>query len=113
MSTQQTPERRRAGRIPHQARIVLSGVDADGFDFAEEVETITVSKHGASVRTSYRLALGQELSVLTKDRNRVAQFGVVWVGQPGTPGDGCVGLEWVEPHRFWGIEFPAEDWEGD
>jgi hypothetical protein len=111
MPSERGPERRRAGRVPHKVRIILSGADADGFNFAEETETIEVSKHGLSARTSYRLKLGEELSVRTKDRNRVAQFEVVWVGQPGTPSDGCVGLEWVEPHRFWGVEFPPDDWE--
>ena len=113
MSGQQAAERRRRTRIPHRTRIVLSGIDADGFNFAEETETVTVSKSGLSVRTSYLLPLGQELSVRTKDKNRVAQFQVVWTGQVGSPVDGRVGLEWVEPSRFWGIEFPADDWERD
>jgi hypothetical protein len=104
-------ERRRQSRLPHRARIVLSGVDAEGFNFAEETETITVSKSGLSVRTSYHLTVGQELSVRTRDKGQVAQFQVVWAGQPGTPSDGRVGLEWVEPFRFWGIQFPADDWE--
>ena len=106
-------ERRRASRVPHRARIILSGVDADGFNFAEETETVCVSKNGLSVRSSYSIALGQELSVRTKDKNRVAQFQVVWVGKPNTPGDGRLGMEWVEPARFWGIQFPSENWEKD
>ncbi|HUU14177.1 MAG TPA: PilZ domain-containing protein [Terriglobia bacterium] len=113
MATQQSPERRRAGRVPHKARIVLSGTDADGFNFAEETETVTVSKQGLSVRSSYNIALGQELSVRTQDKNRVAQFEVVWVGNKSTPNEGRIGLEWVEPHRFWSVEFPPEDWENE
>ena len=113
MTTQQPSERRRGGRVPHKARIVLSGTDAEGFNFAEETETVTVSKQGLSVRSSYELALGQELSVRTHDRNRVAQFEVVWAGKKGTPNEGRIGLEWVEPHRFWKVEFPPEDWENE
>jgi hypothetical protein len=113
MPTNEAPKRRRTGRVAHQARIVLSGVDTDGFNFAEETETVTISEHGLSVRSSYHLNLGQELSVRTKDKNRVAQFQVVWVGQPRTLNEGRVGLEWVEPHRFWGIEFPPEDGESN
>jgi PilZ domain len=113
MATQQSSERRRGGRIPHKARIVLSGADAEGFNFAEETETVTVSKQGLSVRSSYNIALGQELSVRTQDKNRVAQFEVVWVGREGTPNEGRIGLEWVEPHRFWSVEFPPEDWENE
>lgn len=111
MPTEPASERRRTGRVPHSARIVLSGVDADGFNFAEETETVSVSKNGLSVRTSYNLALGEELSIRTKDKNRVAQFQVVWVGKPNSPGEGRVGMEWVEPRRFWGIEFPADEWD--
>jgi len=113
MPTEQAPNRRRASRIPHQVRIVLSGADVDGISFAEETETLTVSKHGLAVRTSYHLPLGQEISVRTKDKNRVGQFEVVWIGKPGTSDEGRIGLEWVEPHRFWGIEFPPDDWEKD
>jgi hypothetical protein len=111
MPTDETSERRRRGRVPHKARIILSGLDANGFNFAEETETVTVSKNGLSVRTSYKLNLGQEISVRTKDKNRVAQFEVVWIGQPNSPNEGRVGLEWVELHRFWGVEFPPDDWE--
>ncbi len=111
MPTEGITNRRRAGRMPLQVRIVLSGQDADGFTFAEETETITLSKYGLSVRTSYQLARGQELSVRTRDKNRVAQFQVVWVGAPQTPNEGRVGMEWIEPQRFWGMEFPPDDWE--
>ena len=113
MSTEQTPDRRRTSRIPHRARIILSAVDADGFSFAEETETVMVGKHGMSARTSYNLALGQEVSVRTKDKNRVGQFKVVFLGTAGTANEGLVGLEWLEARRFWGIEFPPEDWGGD
>jgi len=113
MPAEAMTERRRTPRIPHRARVVLSGMDADGFNFAEETETVSVSKYGLSVRTSYNLALGQELSIRTTDKNRVAQFQVVCVGEPGTRGDGLVGMEWVEPSRFWGIQFPADEWEKD
>jgi len=113
MPTERGPERRRAGRIPHKARVILSGADADGFNFAEETDTIEVSKHGLCTRTSYRLKLGDELSVRTKDKNRVAQFEVVWIGAEGTPNEGLIGVEWVELSRFWGVEFPPEDWEPD
>ena len=82
MPVQPDPERRRRARIPHHTRIVLSGVDSDGFNFAEETETVTVSKFGLSVRTSYNLLVGQELSVRTREKNRVAQFQVVWTGKP-------------------------------
>jgi hypothetical protein len=111
MATTQYAERRRWTRVPHKLRIILSGVDADGFNFAEETETAMVSKEGAAVRTAYNLTLGQEVSVSTKESNRVGQFQVVWLGAKGTPSEGKVGIEWVEPRRFWGINFAPEDWD--
>ena len=55
MPANQSSERRRTGRVPHRARIILSGMDADGFNFAEETETLTVSKHGLSARAYDRI----------------------------------------------------------
>ena len=113
MPTEPCTERRRTTRIPHEVRVIISGQDANGFSFAEETQTVSVSKYGASVRTAYTLALGQEISLRTKDKNRVGQFEVVWMGKPGTPREGLVGLEWLQPRRFWGVEFPPEDWESN
>ncbi len=113
MSAGQQLERRRSSRVPHKVRVTLSGMDADGFNFAEETETVSVSKHGSSVRTSYNLALGQEISVRTKEKDRLGQFEVVWLGKVGTASEGKVGLEWLEARRFWGLDFPPDDWETD
>jgi hypothetical protein len=113
MPNVESSNRRRSGRVAHQLPVILSGVDRDGFNFGEETETVSISKHGACVRTAYELRLGQEVSLRTKDTHRVGQFVVAWVGHRGTPGEGQVGLEWVEVRRFWGIDFPPEDWESD
>jgi PilZ domain len=110
MATPSHSERRRRTRVPHSSRIIVSGVNAEGFNFAEETETVTVSKFGAAVRTSYNLKLGQEVSVRTRDKNRLGQFQVVWLGQSGTPSEGKIGIEWLEPRRFWGMDFAPEDW---
>jgi len=103
-------EQRRKTRLQQNIRVILSGVDADGFKFAEETETVTISKGGAALRTAYTLRLGQEIAVNVKETDRVGQFQVVWVGQKGTSSEGKVGIEWVGPRRFWGIDFAPEDW---
>jgi hypothetical protein len=110
MHAEPRPERRRRSRVQHKVRVIVSGTSADGFNFAEETDTVTVSKHGAAVRITYHLRLGQEVSLRIKENNRVAQFLVVWLGEPGTASEGKAGLEWVDPRRFWGIEFAPEDW---
>ena len=113
MATPSHSERRRRSRVPYSARVILSGLNAEGFNFAEETETVTVSKFGAAVRSSYNLKLGQEVSVRTRDKSRVGQFQVVWLGQAGTPSEGKIGIEWVEPRHFWGMDFAPEDWADD
>ncbi len=106
MPIAQETERRRTIRIALKVNVTLSGVDANGSKFVEETETVMVSKHGSSVRTSHTLALGQQVSVLARTRNRAGLFEVVWVGKPGTPNEGLVGLEWIEAQRLWGVDFP-------
>ena len=113
MATEPYPEKRRTSRLHFKVRVILSGKGAGGFDFAEEAETTTISKHGAALRTSYHLALGQEISVRTKDTNRAAPFQVVWIGQEVAPNAGLIGIEWLDARRFWGVEFPPEDWQSE
>jgi hypothetical protein len=111
MFSQPEIERRRASRLQFNSRVVLAGKDADGRDFAEDTETINVSKNGASLRTSRHLILGQEVLVRTKEKDRLGKFQVVWMGKPGTPDEGVVGLEWVELSDFWGVKFPPDNWQ--
>ncbi len=90
--------------------MVISGTDVNRVQFAEETETITISKFGAAVRSAYQLKLGEEVSLRTKDHDRAGQFVVVWRGKEGTLQDGLIGMEWLEPRLFWGVDFPPEDW---
>ncbi len=113
MPTESPSEHRRTTRILLRIPITLSGANADGSNFSEDTETVSVSKHGTAVRTRQRLTLGHEASVRTKNKNRAGQFEVVWIGKPGTESEGLVGLEWLEARRFWGLEFPPDDWSGD
>lgn len=113
MPSEQQTERRRTTRVPHSVGVILSGMDIDGNDFTEETETMAVSKQGVSVRTRHTLVLGQEVSIRLKEKKRVGQFELVWGGMPGTPHEGIIGLEWLEARRFWGLQFPPEDWGAD
>jgi hypothetical protein len=103
---------RRSSRIDFRCRVKISGVDPQGNTFSEETGTICISKFGASLKTAHPFTMGQTLSVQTLDHGHTGQFQVVWMGQPGTPEAGQIGIEWVDARRFWGIEFPPEDWGG-
>jgi hypothetical protein len=90
--------------------VKIRAINPEGNIFSEETETTNISKFGAALKTTYQFTMGQILSVHTLEHDHVGQFQVVWLGQPGTPEAGHIGIEWVDARRFWGIEFPPEDW---
>jgi len=101
---------RRSSRLQFRCRVKLRALDPAGNIFTESTETTSVSKHGASVKTTNQFKVGQIVSIRTVDRDHVGQFQVVWVGEAGGPFAGQIGVEWVDARSFWGIEFPPEDW---
>lgn len=103
-------QRRRSSRMRFQCGIIISGVDRDGKPFSEETETVCVSKFGASLKTRREYALGQTLTVQPIEQGHSGQFQVVWISPPQSQDAGQIGVEWVNAHRFWGIDFPPEDW---
>jgi hypothetical protein len=109
-TTQPYSAQRRSSRLQFRCRVKIRAIGPGGNIFTEETETISISKFGASLKTVNKFAIGQVLSIRTLDRDHVGQFQVVWMGEPGTPGEGLIGVEWVDARSFWGIEFPPEDW---
>lgn len=101
---------RRSTRIQFGCRVKIRGLDPAGNIFTEETETVSISKHGACLNTANKYKLGQVISIRTINHDQVGQFQVVWVGEPGTAGEGRIGVEWMDVRKFWGIEFPPEDW---
>ena len=110
MATQPYSVQRRSSRIQFRCRVRIRTLDEAGNIITEETETTSVSKHGASIKTANQYKIGQVVSVRTHDRDHVGQFQVVWVGEPGSPFAGQIGVEWVDARSFWGIQFPPEDW---
>ena len=109
-TTQPELQRRRSSRLNFRCRAKISAISPEGKIISEETETVCVSKFGAALKTTHQYTLGQIVSVHTLEHDHVGQFRVVWLGQPGTPEAGQIGIEWVDAHDFWGIEFAPEDW---
>ena len=109
-TTQPDPNRRRSSRLQFRCRVKIRAINAEGNIFSEATETVCISKFGAALRTAHQFSMGQVLSVHTLEHDHVGQFQVVWIGEPGTPTGGQIGIEWVDARTFWGIEFPPEDW---
>lgn len=110
MSTLPRSDHRRSTRLGFRCRVKITGVDARGNPFMEQTETINISKNGASLWSGHDYPMGQVITVQTLDRGHTGQFQIVWRGQPGTRQAGQIGIEWFDARRFWGVEFPPDDW---
>jgi hypothetical protein len=97
---------RRSGRVAKDIRIVLIGTDASGRVFAEETQTVTLSRHGAGVISGHKLAPGGMLTLRYLGGNSEASLCLV--GQMGEDILGYVyGVAFVDPNPdFWELKFP-------
>ncbi len=86
----------------------IFGTDRHGQVFSEKVSTVNVSRGGAELA-----GLGAELALdeivgLTYGTNRV-HFRVKWIGGPGTPKTGHVGLLNIAPEKpLWDFPLPSD-----
>jgi len=104
------PQQRRSTRLQFRCPVEVRAADSERETPGEETETVSISKFGAALRASRPYTLGQVVSVRTKKHGHVGLFEVVWVGRPGTSEAGQIGIELLDARRFWGIEFPPDDW---
>jgi PilZ domain len=86
----------------------IFGTDSLGRAFSEKALTVNVSRNGAELaEVRPELAL-DEIIGLTYGKNRV-HFRVKWMGRPGTPTAGHVGLLNIAPERpLWDFPLPAD-----
>lgn len=112
--------KRREPRTAAQVPVRIFGSDVEGKVFSEKVTTATVSKNGVrldGVRAQLKV---DEIVGLTYGNNKV-HYRVKWVGVPGTPTAGAVGLANLTPERpMWDFPLPhpvidnfREDSRGD
>ena len=98
--------KRHEPRKPVTVPVRIFGTDRQGRIFSENVTTIDVSKGGvrlAGVRAKPNL---DEIIGLTYGRNKV-HFRVKWIGEPGTPQEGQIGLQNLTPERLlWDFPLP-------
>jgi hypothetical protein len=97
---------RRSGRIAKEIRILLIGTDTSGRVFAEETQTVTLSRHGAGVISKHKLAADGILILRFLGGNSEASIRLV--GELGEDLRGYVyGVTFVDPNLdFWELKFP-------
>jgi len=90
--------RRREPRKEIQVPVRIFGTDSSGQVFSAKAVTVNVSQQGIELSgVECRLNLDETIG-LTYGKNRV-HFRVKWVGRPGTPNAGHVGLLNVSPEK--------------
>jgi len=102
--------KRRHKRIPAALPVRLWGMDANGRPFIEVSTTENVSRTGASLkRLPTKLSQGDIVGLRCSEKKY--RFRVVWTGKIGTPDEGRVGLQSLEPGKWiWdGLHLPADD----
>jgi len=97
---------RRSSRIPKEIEVFLIGSDLDGRVFAEQTNTVELSRHGAGVISRHKLAPEQEMILRRRDTNKEAEVRVVRVSGAQTDNH-TYGLAFVHSDTdIWDIEFP-------
>jgi len=93
-------------RIEVEVPVRIFGTDRDGKIFSENVTTADISQRGAKLKGLKAQPKPEEVVGVTCGRNKV-HFRVKWVGEPGTPRAGQIGLQNVTPDRpFWDVHLP-------
>jgi hypothetical protein len=98
---------RRSCRLALSFPIRIFGSDFEGDPFIEDTITVVVSLHGAKIRSTQPLHVGQEIRLLNLTTHLKGSFRVA--SQEGEPSLGFTfwGLESLEPGKnLWGIKFP-------
>jgi hypothetical protein len=85
----------------------IFGTDADGRVFSESIFTVDISHTGAKLSgVQARIKPGEVIGI-THGKNK-SRFCVKWVGQPGTPLAGQIGVLNISPEKYiWDLTLPA------
>jgi len=83
------------------------GVDESGNRFMVDAQTIDISQAGARLEGVWQVRR-PGVTIEVRHGNEKAPFEVLWVGKPGTPDAGQIGIRCLEPGKsIWGIAVPA------
>jgi len=102
--------RRRSSRILLRVPLIVNVVGDSSETKWEPVETITVSKHGAMIRTQQDFRVGDTLEIRVRNKDRSARARVAWKSSKVTSQGVELGFEILDEDGFWEISFPPERW---
>jgi hypothetical protein len=100
-------EGRLSGRVSATIPIQLAGADTLGQQFLENSKTLTLSRYGASIFSTRKLAPEQEIIIHRTDTNKEADVYVVGMIREESGGH-IYAVGFVDPEAdLWEIEFPT------
>jgi PilZ domain len=104
--------KRREPRKEIKVPVRIFGTDSGGQIFSEKVFTSNVSQHGVLLTGVQAQPNVDEVVGLTYGQTK-GHFRVKWVGQPGTPKAGELGLLNLAPEKvFWDFPLPPPSFDG-
>ncbi|HVO79176.1 MAG TPA: PilZ domain-containing protein [Terriglobales bacterium] len=102
---------RREPRKEITVPVRIFGTDAHGHPFSENVSTRNVSREGANITGIKAEIKVGEIIGLTYGKNK-GRFCVKWVGQPGTPQAGRIGMLNLSPEKsLWDFPLPSPSFD--
>lgn len=101
---------RRSARLEQRLKVILSWEDEWGRAREEEVQTWGISRHGALVGSLVTLPLRQIVRLRVPELNREVEARVVHARHGFVPGYTDLGIEFIGPEDFWGVDFPPDDY---
>ena len=103
-------EQRRSSRVFIRVPVHVEGRNSQGRQFREKSETVVVNAHGGLLYLNETVGAGMIIVLTNPMTQEQQECRVVYMGDASTKGQ-RVGVEFLSPApRFWGIEFPPEDW---
>ena len=100
--------RRRSQRVLMKMPVRVTGQNALGSAFEEEVQTLAVSAHGALIPISTQVSKGRRLTLMNVQTKAALECVVAHI-RKGNPVQ--VGVEFMLPNpTFWHVAFPPKDW---
>jgi hypothetical protein len=114
MAVEKSKLDRRSTRLAIAIPVTVSGTDAEGKAFSENVRTVVINKHGGKIAITTPLAMGATVQIENHAMRAAAKANVVWVGDAAPAGElRQVGLQLTEAQNVWGIAFPPDDWSAE
>lgn len=96
-------------RVSQEAPVRIFGMDSQGKPINLPSSTLDISKSGARLKGIKCWDYPGEIIGVRHGMEK-ARFRIVWVGAPGTPIDGQIGVQCIESGRYiWGVVPPSSD----